>query len=291
MSFRISRAAIEGRWGPFEDEGARWVESYLSTAARHALLKERGLNRWRPLGLTARLAEVASLVPPGLGVIDVGTDHALLPLALTRAGHAPYALGVDISEGPLRGARARLTSSDHVRLVLADGFIGSQREGAQLWAALGEPHEGLCGCVCGVGGAKVAMMIPTLPFWVRHLVLQPNLQHERVREALRTSGWKVSAERLTIEGERLFLTIAARRDEGTSEVMVPPHPHDSMSLISQDTWYPLWLWVHLEKELSLLSRAVEDSPEARRHFDLRRARTAELTALLERALHLSPKQD
>jgi len=285
MSFRISSAASEGRWGPLKADGVRWVNAFFTPQQRLAHAERRGLDSWRSWGLTPRLAEVASLVPLEMGVVDVGTDHALLPLALTRRGYCPHALGVDVNERPLRGARARLSSEDKVTLVLADGFLGSATEGERLWAKLGAPPEGLCGCVCGVGGAKIAEMIPTLPPWVHRLVLQPNLHHERVRSALWASGWWLTEERLTVEGDRVFLTLAAQRKPADLSHDFELSQGDHERLISREAWYPMWLWVHLEKELSLISRAVEHSSEqARRHFDERRARASELEKRLRATL-------
>lgn len=282
MSFKISRAASEGQWGSFVTQGQEWVARNFTIDAQQSHVERRGLNSWKTWGLSPRLAEVAQLVPPGLGVIDVGTDHALLPLALTRSQHSPAALGVDINQAPLQGAYARFSSHDLVDLVLADGFVGSAQESEALWTKLGAPTQGLCGCVCGVGGAKIATMIPTIPSWIQHLVLQANTHHERVRQSLRQAGWSLTEERLTVEGNRIFLTVAACRSKSLNYQDDNPLKSHGDHLISHETWYPLWLWVHLEKELELISKAVEHcSQQAKQHFDERRFEASKLATLLK----------
>ena len=60
----------------------------------------------RPLfTLGPRLALCASLVRPGAALIDVGTDHAYLPIWLLLGGKVPRALGLDVNPGPLAAAR------------------------------------------------------------------------------------------------------------------------------------------------------------------------------------------
>lgn len=291
MSWPVHREALQGIWSglgeALESQASVWAARALSPKTLKAQEEARGLPLWAKWGLSPRLAEVAALCPQGVGVVDVGTDHALLPLALTRSAHTPAALGVDINEGPLRGARRRMRSDDRVTLTLANGFVGAQEPLSELWSSLGAPQEGLCGCVCGVGGAKVAEMIPSLPTEVKVLVLQPNLHHGRVRAALAEAGWSLTHERLTLDGGRLFLTLRASRSSVAppSQVLSSGVWPEHSALLCADPLYPLWLWVHLERERALLSKAVEHtSPQAQAHFNTRRAWAQELSDLLSEAL-------
>ena len=130
-----------------------------------------------------------------------------------------------------------------------------------MWRQLGEPTAGLCGCVCGVGGAKVAEMIPTMPDEITTLVLQPNLHHHLVRQALHKAGWTLTDEQLTLDHRRLFLTLrAVRVGDAKPEVPETTWPEQSLSL-SADPLYPLWLWVYLEKERYLLNVLPASSSE------------------------------
>ena len=55
--------------------------------------------------LDRRLGAVASFVRRGRKIIDVGTDHALLPAFLIKQGIIPSAYGPDIRDGPLKSAK------------------------------------------------------------------------------------------------------------------------------------------------------------------------------------------
>ena len=56
------------------------------------------------LELTPRLALLASWVPPGARLIDVGTDHGYLPAWLIQNGRIEEALASDLRPGPLSRA-------------------------------------------------------------------------------------------------------------------------------------------------------------------------------------------
>ena len=75
----------------------------------------------RPLfTLSPRLATCGALVRAGSPLIDVGTDHAYLPIWLLRTGAVPRAVCCDINPGPLRSAEhhaRQYHTEDRLRLV------------------------------------------------------------------------------------------------------------------------------------------------------------------------------
>ena len=50
--------------------------------------------------LTPRLQAIASQVPVGARVADVGTDHGYLPVWLLLNGRIDWAIAADLREGP-----------------------------------------------------------------------------------------------------------------------------------------------------------------------------------------------
>ena len=62
--------------------------------------------------MNIRLETLASLVPNGRGLIDVGTDHGYLPLHLARKGYSGKLFASDINVGPLSAARRSAREAD-----------------------------------------------------------------------------------------------------------------------------------------------------------------------------------
>ena len=58
--------------------------------------------------LSERLKLIASMVPQGKSVCDVGTDHGYLPAALCLSGKYSSITATDIREKPLENARKNL---------------------------------------------------------------------------------------------------------------------------------------------------------------------------------------
>ena len=275
MSWAVSPQTLEGLWRAW---GEGWARARgLEPRALEGGGDEGGVEAkmWREWGLSARLAQVAAFFPEGHAALDIGADHALLPLALTRAGRAPAALAVDVNAAPLEGARRRLRADDRVALVLADGFeaLEPARGGREaLGALLGGARPPLCVTICGVGGRLVAELMARAPLDVERAVLQPNLQHERVVDALSALGWRVEGARLTLEGGRLFLTLSARR-LGADALRAPLDPPDLERLLRDDPLCPLWLWVHLERVSARAPSSLEGLPAAAAdHWRAQRAR-------------------
>jgi tRNA (adenine22-N1)-methyltransferase len=78
------------------------------------------------LGGSRRLALIASLVPPGGRVVDIGTDHARIPIALLKKGVVSEVLATDIRRGPLFAARRHVNQEnvdrERITFLETNGF-------------------------------------------------------------------------------------------------------------------------------------------------------------------------
>ena len=63
------------------------------------------------MGLTPRLAALACHVEPNSRIVDVGTDHGLLPIGLVASQRASFAIAVDQRSMPLDIARKNVSKS------------------------------------------------------------------------------------------------------------------------------------------------------------------------------------
>jgi tRNA (adenine22-N1)-methyltransferase len=188
------------------------------------------------LRLSPRLRAVAEMVPHGVRVADVGTDHALLIAWLVAHGRVGAGIGTDVNAGPLAQAR---------RTLAATGVSGVElREGNGL-----EPlraGEVDVAVLAGMGGARIVRLLDACPAVVdalRGLVLQPNTDWVLVRR------W-VAARGLWLAGE------AMAEDRGKFYVVLDVRPRPREGDPSEDTagWS--------EDELELGPRLLVERPPA-----------------------------
>ena len=160
--------------------------------------------------LSTRLSAIASFVPKGSRVIDVGTDHGLLPAYLLVKGAIKHAYASDINAGPLQAAKKTLSSfgvSDKADFILCDGLT-----------------EVLCFrpekiVIAGMGGETIAGILEVLKEttdFSPSLILQPMSKKEKTREALCELGYVIDRELLCAEEDRIYNIIAASRREENS---------------------------------------------------------------------------
>ena len=77
--------------------------------------------------LSKRLETVASFVPKGSNIADIGTDHGYVPIYLVREGQAEHAVAMDVRKGPLERARAHVEAAglgSRIDVRLSDGLAG-----------------------------------------------------------------------------------------------------------------------------------------------------------------------
>ena len=147
--------------------------------------------------LSPRLAAVAGLVPAGARVIDVGTDHAMIPVWLVQAGICEYVLATDIRSGPLKSAAGlleRTGTGGRIRLLLTDGLAGVG------------PEEGDTVILAGMGGESIVSILAAAP-WTRdgtRLILAPQSKRAALRRWLGENGYRIGAERLAEDAGRLY---------------------------------------------------------------------------------------
>ena len=150
------------------------------------------------MGCHARLTVAATLVRDGVRVVDVGTDHAYLPVQLVREGKCPSAIACDLRQGPLSNARRHVGEaglSDRIELRLGNGL------------APVEPEEAEDICLCGMGGELIAEILDAAR-WVqdpgKRLVLQPMTGADDLRRYLAENGFSVDREELVRDAGRLY---------------------------------------------------------------------------------------
>ena len=135
-------------------------------------------------------------------IIDVGTDHAYLPLYLVSSGKCSRAVAADIAEGPLsRAAETAAGYEDRIRLVLTDGLTGIDED------------ESDCVVIAGMGGDMIEHIISGSgwSFEGKTLILQPMTKNPELLKWLWNAGFAVVDERLSEDAGTLYRSIKAVR--------------------------------------------------------------------------------
>lgn len=153
--------------------------------------------------LDDRLRAVASFVPEGARVADVGSDHAYLAMYLFTDGGADFVIATDKNEGPCEAARATLRSAgllEKIPVRCGDGLMAL------------EPGEVDYVCIAGMGGELIAHILNAAPSVfgrLKRVVLQPMNDAPMLRAWLYKNGWHIADESLAEVDGRLYEIIAA----------------------------------------------------------------------------------
>lgn len=159
------------------------------------------------LKLSERLAAIAAMVPSGMTLADIGTDHAYLPIVLALEGKIPRAIAGDVHEGPYKAALDAVRSqglSECIQVRFGDGL------------AVLQPGEAAVIAIAGMGGSTIVEILSSRTEILKaasRLVLQPMTAAGTVRRWLSANGWHLSKEELVLEDGRLYEIMAAEQGE------------------------------------------------------------------------------
>lgn len=162
----------------------------------------RGQRRGEGQG---RLALLESLIreKPGRRLVDIGSDHASLPIHLLKEGLYDRVLVTDIRPGPLKVAlkRAKLAGLDAgFESLLTDGLTGIDLSADDLLL------------MSGLGGETLAAILEAEPDQAKQplrLILQPQSREEILRQSLFDLGLPISAEYCVLDQGQVYLVMVS----------------------------------------------------------------------------------
>ena len=160
--------------------------------------------------MNKRLQAIYSLICQGRGVVDVGTDHGYIPVALAQNGYAGKIIASDIRSGPLQAARSSAESAgvaDKIDFLLCDGLDGCEKSAIDTIVIAGMGGD----TICGILDRAEWCMTPDYT-----LILQPMTKAEVVRYWLAYNGYEFLDEVLVKDGGIIYQVIRARIKENTS---------------------------------------------------------------------------
>ena len=156
--------------------------------------------------ISKRLETVASFVPQGAVLLDVGSDHAYLPIELVEKGHIERAIAGEVVEGPYLSAKQTVRDyrmEDRIEVRLGDGL-----------QILSKEDDITAVTICGMGGELISRILEA-GYSGGHLngrerlILQPNVAEHFVREWLMNHSYQIVEETVVSDNHRLYEIIVA----------------------------------------------------------------------------------
>ncbi|MBR5528190.1 MAG: SAM-dependent methyltransferase [Clostridia bacterium] len=151
----------------------------------------------------------------GLYAVDVGTDHAKLPLFLLSKGDFCHITCTDINEGPCRAAEENIRSAgkfyaERTHVVKTDGLTGL--DGIKINRVI----------IAGMGGELIVHILSDAEFVRREkekigFVLQPQSKEHILRRYLCENGYLITDEKRVEDAGKLYCVISAVYDGMTRE--------------------------------------------------------------------------
>lgn len=155
------------------------------------------------MALSRRLLLIASLVPKGARVCDVGTDHGRLPIYLIEEKIAKRVIATDIRPLPLENAKKNVAASGvkGIDLRLCDGLSAVKKSETDTVI------------IAGMGGEVISDIISRAELLSKQpyplLILQPTTSPEFLRRYLCENGFEIKNETALEENGKLYSVITA----------------------------------------------------------------------------------
>lgn len=145
-----------------------------------------------------RLQAMIDWVEPGARLIDIGSDHLIIPIQLIDRGITSLVFASDVNDGPLETMR-RARGDRNITIIASDGL---KQVSESIDSAI----------IAGMGGRLIRQIIEdSLDKFLAldYLIVQPMQQIEELRAYLQTH-FEVVAERLIAEDRKIYHLLKLR---------------------------------------------------------------------------------
>ena len=223
--------------------------------------------------ISKRLELVASFVPQGAILLDVGSDHAYLPIELIERGQIESAIAGEVVEGPYQSAVKNVEAhglKEKIQVRLANGL-----------AAFEEADQVSVITIAGMGGRLIARILEEgldKLANVERLILQPNNREDDLRIWLQDNGFQIVAESILEEAGKFYEILVVEAGQmklSASDVRFGPFLSKEVSPVFVQKW---------QKEAEKLEFALGQIPE--KNLEERQVLVDKIQAIKE-VLHAS----
>ncbi|MDD7464546.1 MAG: class I SAM-dependent methyltransferase [Anaerococcus sp.] len=149
-----------------------------------------------------RLLAIVNLIEKNKKVIDIGTDHGLVPLYLAKNDISKEILATDISENSLSKLVDSLDeeTSKYIKTMVTDGFTGIEKDDKQV------------AIIAGMGANTIMEIIEkSLDFAqnLDYMILASNIGNEKLRAFLLENSFEILEDFLVYENKKYYDIIKA----------------------------------------------------------------------------------
>lgn len=208
-----------------------------------------------PKRLSARLSAIASMVPKGAYLADIGSDHAWLPIFLVESGKIDWAMAIDNKVGPVLRMKANVAASkaaNHIICSHSDG-ISAISDGVDTLA------------LCGIGGLLSCEILEAHPEKltnIRTIILDPHRDLIAVRKRVTELGFHIAEERMVFEDKLYYTLIRFERGFPSAPYTANELAFGPILMKGEDPVYVEWLEAQKKKVSRLLN--MENIPKSKR---------------------------
>lgn len=158
--------------------------------------------------LSERLKLVASFVPEGSRIADIGTDHGYVPIYLAETGKIKSALAMDVRKGPLERAEEHI---NEYRQDAADTAIPIETRLSNGLEKL-QTKEADTVIIAGMGGElEISILEAGKQLWsgIPHWIFSPQSDLEKFRRYLKENGFFIEDEAMILDEGKFYTVIKA----------------------------------------------------------------------------------
>lgn len=155
--------------------------------------------------LSKRLSVIASLVPENAVIADIGCDHALLDIYLSKKNIIKKSFAIDITKGALNQAdkNIKLYNAKNIETRLSDGF-----------EKIDVKDNVDTVIMSGLGDAKIINILKEAEEKlnkVNNIIIQSNVGVSNIRVYLTCNGYYIDNEKLVKENNIIYTIISFKK--------------------------------------------------------------------------------
>lgn len=148
--------------------------------------------------ISNRLKTIASYIRDNVFFVDIGCDHGLLPIFLSKTKKLKGIIATDINIEPLKNAEKNIKAhnlEDQIKTFISDGLQNIPNNKSDDIV------------IAGMGGELIKNIIEKWEFSKnssKHFILQPMSKHSILRKFLYENGFNISYETPIIENKKIY---------------------------------------------------------------------------------------